>query len=173
MRPLTPMKQRKKTGLARSRIQAQMSACVEKVLEACSQLPSLGGEAPVLREYVAESARKIFQAEVAGMLLQDGDKYLPDAVSTSAQAGMGKTALLTHARSFAAQAIEQKREISFHFAYRDLEKEKIYYGLAQPLVTGQAAAVLLVVRSTVFVPSEVSAFSVLGNIARLELENLE
>src|SRR5882672_4734535 len=117
MRPLTPMKQRKKTGLPRSRTQTQTPACTEKVLEACAQLPLLGGEAPVLREYVAESARKIFQAEVAGMLLQDGDKYLPEAVSPAVQAGMGKTALLSHARSFAAQAIEQKRELSFRFAY--------------------------------------------------------
>ena len=159
--------------MTRSQIQARASACTEKVLEACAQLPSLGGEAPVLREYVAESARKIFQAEVAGMLVRDGDNYQLGAVSAAVQPGTGKTALLSHAQSFAAQATEQKRLLNFRFSYRDLEGEKIYYGLAQPLVTSQSAVVLVMVRSTVFAAVEVSAFSVLGNTARLELENAE
>ncbi len=169
----TLMKPKKKPGPPRSRIQVRASACMEKVLEACAQLPLLGSEPSVLREYVAESARKIFQAVVAGMLVRDGDNYQLGAVATAVQAGTGKTALLSHARSFAAQATEQKKLLNFRFAYRELEEEKIYYGLAQPLVTCQSAAVLLVVRSTVFAPDEVSAFSVLGNIARLALENAE
>src|SRR5882724_10828167 len=172
-KPPAPSPWRRKPGLTRSQIQTRASASMEKVLEACANLPSLGGEAPVLREYLAESARKIFQAEVAGMLVQDGDNYLLGAVSPPVQSGGGKTALLSHAQSFAAQATEQQRLLNFRFAYRDLEGEKIYYGLAQPLVTTQSAVVLLVVRSTVFAPSEVSAFSVLGNMARLTLENAE
>ncbi|MFI5106813.1 MAG: GAF domain-containing protein, partial [Terriglobales bacterium] len=41
------------------------------------------------------------------------------------------------------------------------------------MVTTQAAAVLLVVRGSVFSPTEVSAFGVLGNMAQLALDNSE
>jgi PAS domain S-box-containing protein len=149
------------------------SASMEKVLEACVQLPALSGEPSVLRQHIAESARTIFAAAVAGMMVRDGESYLPGAVCTAVDERAGKKALLEHARSFATQAIEQKRLLNFRFSYRAPEGEAIYHGLAQPMVTAQTAAVLLVVRSSVFSPAEVSAFSALGNIARLALDNCE
>ena len=146
---------------------------MENVLEACVQLPSLSGEPPVLRQYIAESARKIFDAAVAGMMVRDGESFLPGAVCTAVDESAGKKALLEHVRSFATQAIEQKRLLNFRFSYRSPDGEAIYHGLAQPMVTTGTAAVLLAVRSSVFSPTEVSAFSVLGNIARLALDNSE
>ena len=46
---------------------------MERVLEACAELPSFSGELPVLRQRIAESAREIFQAVVAGMMVRDGE----------------------------------------------------------------------------------------------------
>ncbi len=168
-----PMKPKRKPGPPRSRIEVRAFACTEKVLEVCAQLPAQGGDPQVLREYVAESARKIFQAAVAGVLVREGESYQQGAVSSDEETKKTQAALLSHVRSFAVQAIEQKRLLNFRFAYRDPEGEEIYYGLAQPLITCQSTGVLLVVRSTVFAPEEVSAFSVLGNVARLTFENAE
>ena len=59
-------------------------------------------------------------------------------------------ALMEHARSYATQAIEQNQQLSFKFSYRSAEKEVIYHGLAQPILTTGTAAVLLMVRKSVF-----------------------
>jgi len=125
-----------------------------------------------LREYIAESARKIFQVTVAAILVRNGNDYRLETVSADPQAAMGKTALLSHVRSFAMQATEQEKLLDFKFSYRELEEE-VYYGLAQPLVESVSGAVLLVVRSTAFAPAEVGAFGVLGSVTRLALESAE
>jgi len=87
---------------------------MESVLEACAQIPSLSGDTLVLRQHIAESARDIFQAIVAGMMVRDGEAYLPGAICTTVNEPAEKKALLEHSRSFATQAIEQKRLLDFH-----------------------------------------------------------
>ncbi|HLK53622.1 MAG TPA: hypothetical protein VKU42_09200, partial [Candidatus Angelobacter sp.] len=69
------MRPTRKTVKARPKAPARASTCMENVLEACVQLPSLSGEPPVLRQYIAESARKIFDAAVAGMMVRDGESF--------------------------------------------------------------------------------------------------
>jgi hypothetical protein len=119
---------------------------MENVLAACIELASLTGEPPVLRRHIAETARKIFQSLVAGVMLGDGAGLLStataahDAAEENAPADedvpadknhpAGTNALLEHARSFATQAIEQKRLLTFRFSYRSPEGESVHYGLA-------------------------------------------
>src|SRR5262249_38765109 len=78
-----------------------------------------------------------------------------------------------HARSSAAQAVEHKQVLNFRFSFRSGEGETVYQGLAHPLITGQVTAVLLMVRSTPFLPAEGSAFAALGSVARMALDNAE
>ncbi|MGZ4874581.1 MAG: GAF domain-containing protein, partial [Candidatus Angelobacter sp.] len=146
---------------------------MERVLEACAELLSFNGELPVLRQRIAESAREIFQAVVAGIMVRDCESYLPAAVCAGADDPASAKALMEHARSFATQAIEQQRQLNFQFSYRLAKSEAIYHGLAQPILTTGTAAVLLVVRNSVFAPAEVSAFGVMGKIARMALDNSE
>src|SRR5260221_5411067 len=122
-----PMKPKRKPGPPHSRIEVRAFACMEKVLEVCAQLPSQGGDPQVLREYIAESGRKIFQAAVAGVLVREGESYQQGAVSSDEETEKTQTALLSHVRSFAVQAIEQKRLLNFRFAYLDPEVAEIYY----------------------------------------------
>src|ERR1700729_4100586 len=90
----TGMRPTRKTAKARSKAPARASSCMENVLEACVQLPTLSGDPPVLRQYIAESARKIFEAVVAGMMVRDGESFLPGAVCTDVDEPAGKKALL-------------------------------------------------------------------------------
>jgi PAS domain S-box-containing protein len=136
-------------------------------------MPSLQAEPPVLREHLLNSAGSIFQTDLAAMLVREGEGYLPAAVVAAIDHADGSESLLSHARSFATQAVEQNRLLNFRFSYRSTEGETIYHGLAQPLTTSGTAAVLLVVRSAAFLPAEVSAFDVLGNVGRMGLENSE
>src|SRR5262249_26127604 len=151
-----------KTSKPSSRTAVRATASLESVLEVCNQLPSISGEPRILREHIAKSARETFHAAVAGVLLREGDIYLPGAIATAE--GAGKSALLAHAKSFATQALEQKRLLNFKFSYRASEGEVLYHGLAQPLVTAQTVAVLLLVRDSVFTATEVSGFAMLGNV---------
>ncbi|MCU1334084.1 MAG: signal transduction histidine kinase, nitrogen specific, NtrB [Candidatus Angelobacter sp.] len=145
---------------------------LEKVLQACAEFSSFNGELPVLRERVANTAREIFHGVMAGMMVRDGETSVP-AACTGTDGPANAKALMEHARSFSTQAIEQKRLLNFRFSYRLTESEVIYHGLAQPMLTSCSAGVLLVVRKSVFAPAEVSAFSVLSNIARIALDNCE
>src|SRR5438270_4285733 len=165
------LKPKQKLAQPRPRAPVRSSACTERVLEACQQLPSLAAEPPVLREYIVSSAAKIFQAAVAAILVREGDKYVSAAVVS--EADRGSEALIAHARSFATQAVEQKRLLNFRFSYRSSEGETIYHGLAQPLTTAKSATALLAVRSAPFSSAEVSAFGVLGNVGRLVLDHSE
>jgi PAS domain S-box-containing protein len=167
------VKPKQKPAPARSRTLVRSSACAERVLEACQQIPALGAEPPVLREYIVSAAGSVFQAEAAGMLLREEEGYVPVAVVATVEDGSGSDALLTHARSFAMQAVEQKRLLNFRFSFRSSEGETVYHGLAQPLLTAQATAVLLVVRSEPFLQAEVAAFASLGSIGRMALDNSE
>jgi PAS domain S-box-containing protein len=165
------VKQRRKPA-ARGRAPAKASP-IEKVLEACGQLPAVGVNEAVLKEFIAETARKVFVAALSGILARQGEAYSLEAVSAASKEGPGSSALLSHATSFASQAIEQNRLLNFRFSYRDGGVEHAGHGLALPLVTRHSAAALLLVRRTVFSPAELSAFTVLGNSAKMTLENLE
>ena len=146
---------------------------MEKVVDICSQLGQLGGDAPVIRDFLAESARKLLTATVAGVLVKTGEGFSLLAVSSAVKEGASKTALMSHAKSFASQAIEQNRAINFRFSYHDSEGEKVYYGVAIPLGSRENGGALMAVRRTVFLPAEVAAFNLLGTTARLTMENVE
>jgi len=136
-------------------------------------IASPGAEPSILRQNIADSAQKVFQAAIAGILQQAGEDFLPVAISAASEEPARKKALLEHVRFFASQAIEQKRLLDFRFSYRSTEGDSVYHGIAQPLITAGSTAVLLAVRSNSFSPVEVSAYSVLGNTARLALDNSE
>src|SRR6478609_2846794 len=167
----------------RAKVPSRASACMENVLAACAELANVNGEPPVLRRQIAEAARKIFPSLVAGVMVHDEAGLLSaatDATDSANQDAAGnqdasadKNALLEHARSFATQAIEQKRLLAFRFSYRSPEGESVYHGLAQPISTTKNLAVLLLVRRSVFSPAEISAFGMLGGTARLALDNSE
>ncbi|HKR95565.1 MAG TPA: hypothetical protein VJW55_09400, partial [Candidatus Angelobacter sp.] len=144
------MKTKRKPAQLRSRIQARSSACTERVLEACLHLASLGTGAPGLREEIVNAAGRTFHASVAGMFLREDDGFRSVAIAAPTEDAKENQALLSHARSFATQAIEQKRLLSFRFSCKSPDGETIYHGLAHPLVTAQSTAVLLVVRSGPF-----------------------
>jgi PAS domain S-box-containing protein len=165
------MRPRRKPAQGRSGAQVKSGALLEQVLAASAQFPR---DANTLREHLVEASRRIFQAGVAGMLAKDQEGYGLSAVSPSAKEDTPDANLFSHARSFAAQAVESKRLLNFRFSYRDAGgAEKIYCGLALPLLTAQSTAVLLVVRRAVFSPGEVSVFHVFGTLARMALENAE
>jgi len=145
---------------------------MQKVLEACAQLPRLGSDAAAVREFAAEVARKTLQAPVAGILQRDGDTYVLGSVSAEAKQGSGKPALISQARSFATQAIEKKKLVSFRFTFTT-DVETVYCGMAQPLATSSSVFALLVLRRAAFSAAEISAFHLLGNLARMALENAE
>jgi PAS domain S-box-containing protein len=133
----------------------------------------MGGEPRLLREYLAETARKLFASSLSCILIRDGLSYVLEPVSSGVKDPAVTTALLAHARSFATQAIEQNRLISFRFSYQREQGQKIYHGLAMPFVTTECTASLLLVRGGLFESAELSAFTVLVNTARMALDNLE
>lgn len=167
------MKTKRKPAQLRSRTQARSSACTERVLEACLHLASLGTGFPALRDEIVNATGRTFHAAVAGMLLREGDGFRSVAVAAPTEDAKENQALLSHARSFATQAIEQKRLLNFRFSCKSPDGETIYHGMAHPLVTAQSTAVLLVVRSGPFSSEEVGAFDALGSFARLATENSE
>lgn len=146
---------------------------MEKVVDVCSQLGQMGPDPSIVRDFVAESARKLLTATVAAVLIKTGEGFGLLAVSSAVKEGASKTALMSHAKSFASQAIEQNRATDFRFSYRDSEGEKIYYGVAMPLGLPESGGALMAVRRTVFLPAEVAAFNLLGTTARLTMENAE
>src|SRR6478672_11670938 len=155
-----------KASPVRTKAPAKAPAPMERVLEACAEMLASTGELPLLRQRIAESVQQIFQAAVAGIMVHERESYLPAAVCTPAGGPASAKALMEHARSFAAQAIEQNRQLSFRFSYRSDESEAIYHGLAQPILTNGSVAAFLVLRSSVFAPAEVSSFAMMGNIGR-------
>src|ERR1051325_7586461 len=92
--------------------QTRPATCKERVLDACAQLALLSPEPVALQKHIAESASQIFQAAVAGLLVREGERHLPAAVASGSENGAGNKALLSHAESFATQAIEQKRQLN-------------------------------------------------------------
>src|ERR1700743_1141155 len=164
------MRQIRKAPPARSRpATARGSASMEKVRGARAQLASLPGE--TLRQHMADSAGNIFRADLAGILPQENDGIPSLAINADLDES-AKKSLLDHVRPLTAQAMEQtgqKKLLNFRFS----SDETIYHGLAQPLITSGSIVVMLAVRSSVFSVAEAGAFTAMGNIARLALDNAE
>src|SRR5262249_18699142 len=145
----TGLKPKKKSVSPRQGSRIRLSACTERVLEACLQLTSQASDLPLLREQIVNSAGKVFHA-VTGMMLREGETLRTVATASPAEDGATNQALLSHSRSFAVQAIEQKRLVNFRLSSRSAEGATFYHGLAQPLITAQSMTVLLMVRSGPF-----------------------
>ncbi|MGH9633962.1 MAG: PAS domain S-box protein [Candidatus Angelobacter sp.] len=143
------------------------------MLEACAELSSFTGGLAALRQRIAESAGNIFHAVVSGMMVRECETFHSAAVCPGAGDPVSAKALLEHARSYAAHAIEQNQQLGFKFSYRFTQTEAVYHGVAQPILTTGASAVLLIVRKSAFTPAEISALGVMGNIGRLALDNSE
>src|ERR1700694_3617879 len=146
------------------------SECLQEVLEACANLP-LKADTVALRDYVAESTRRIFQACLAGILVRENDTYILEPVRFGASTVV-QTELVSCAKTCAIQAIHQQKLLDFRFSPEKSE-DKDYHGLTQSLQTGAASTALLVMRKTPFSPNEISAFRVLGHTSRLALDNVE
>jgi PAS domain S-box-containing protein len=147
---------------------------MEKALEACTQLPQGYQDLPTLHTYVAEKARDISQALVAGLLVKQGETYGLAHVSGE-EKSVGQNAagtLLSHARNFAVKAAQEKKTVEFRLSLEN-RPESAYYGLAHSLHTAQSATVLVVLKKTRFTDDEISALELLGRIVRLVLENAE
>src|SRR6202171_125002 len=143
---------------------------VPQVAEVCAKLPRLVGDIGSARTYVTDAVRRIFCLPVAGMLVRTGNAYVLDAVSSEEEQRAGNSALVSHAKSFAQQAIDQGVLIGFSFSHKQGHQTVIYHGLAQPLVTAQSAIALVALRPATFSEEEVTAFRILGNIARLAFD---
>ncbi len=166
------MKPRRKPGQGTPRTPDGNPVCMQKVLEACAQLPGMGADAGKVRDYIADVAHRALLAPVAGILKRDGETFLLDNISAETARGAGKPALISQARTFAAQALEKKKLVNFRFTFK-AETESAWCGLAQPLLTAQSEFALLVLRRTPFTPVEISAFHVLGSLARMAIDNAE
>src|SRR5438270_3816974 len=162
-----------KASTARSKAPAKAPASMEKVLEACTELSSFTGGLPALQERIAESAGDIFRAVVSGIMVREGETFHSAAVCPGAGDPVNAKALMDHARSYAAQAVERNQQLSFKFSYRFTQTECVYHGVAQPILTTGTAAVLLMVRKSAFTPAEISAFGLMANIGRMALDNSE
>src|SRR5579864_2358636 len=161
-----------KVTAVRPKQTAKAPVPMDSVLEVCAELSS-GGSLPALRQRIAESAGDIFHAVVSGIMVREGETFHSAAVCSGAGDPVDAKALMEHARSYAAHAIEQKQQLSFRFSYRIAQTEAIYHGLAQPVLTTGSVAVLLMVRKSAFTAPEISAFGVMGNIGRMALDNFE
>jgi PAS domain S-box-containing protein len=165
---------------------APSSECLHEVLEACANLP-LKADVTALRDYVVEAAQRIFQASLTGILVRENDSYVlgsrvealkpeaskPEAaLARAVEEAVVCPELVSCARTCAIQAIHQQKLLDFRFSPEKSE-DKDYHGLTQSLQIGVAPTALLMVRKAPFSPNEISAFRVLGNIARLALDNVE
>ncbi|HWX56159.1 MAG TPA: PAS domain S-box protein [Verrucomicrobiae bacterium] len=152
---------------------ASTQTLVQQVLEACAELPLLTGDPAGVREYVADAARTIFSLDIAGMLVREGNDYVLATVSGEETRRITASALVTHAKSFAAQAIQLGETVDFRFPCKSGTESTTCYGLAQPLVTSQSAVALVGLRAATFSEAEIAGFRILGSIARLVLDNRE
>ncbi|MGB9123883.1 MAG: PAS domain S-box protein, partial [Candidatus Angelobacter sp.] len=162
-----------KASPAKPKAPVKAPAPMERVLEACAELSSFKGGLEALRQRIAESAGDIFHAVVSGIMVRDGETFYSAAVCPGAGDPISAEALMEHSRSYAAHAIEQNQQLGFKFSYRFTQTEAVYHGVAHPILTTGASAVLLMVRKSAFTPAEISALGVMGNIGRLALDNSE
>src|SRR5215813_814732 len=165
------MTQQRKNG-AHPSVPSPNSSTFQRVLEACDQLPLLGGDQAALRSYIAETARDTLQALVAGMLLREDETYVLGSVVGEDNRDLAKSSLISHAKVFASQALQTKKLLNFSLTSTG-DVESSNFGMAEPLITSQSATVLVVLREEAFSKEEVSAFDLLGKVSRLALDNAE
>ena len=120
------------------------SSAVHKVLEVCAQLSHMTGSQAALRSYIAETARDISQAIVVGTLIKADQAYVLGSIAAEGNVDPTKSALISHAKTFAGQAIESKELLSFNLIPAEIGPS--YFGLAEPLLTSQSATVLVVLK---------------------------
>src|SRR5262249_26518603 len=166
-----------KSGRSLPRPRTSPRPVMERVVTACSELTARGADPNVLRETLVESARQIFQAPLALVLMSGGSEGPKlgaiSSESKEAAGDAGRDGMLAHATSFASQAIAGNQGLNFRFSYHSTEGKKIYCGLAALLRTPRSAAPLLIPREAAFSPPEVAGFRMLAGIARLALDNAE
>jgi PAS domain S-box-containing protein len=143
---------------------------LDKILAASRQWQASGSGLKNVQQAVAETARKIFQASVAGIMVREHEGYSLASVSA---AGKEDNELLSRTRSFASQALTSNQLLGFRFISRDTGGEGTRFGVAEPVATSRTAAVLLAVRERDFSPAETCAFNLLSSLARLALDNAE
>jgi len=161
------MRPQRQSGQTLPRTRAASSGL--SVLEICAQLTDSSADPAALLETLAASARQLFQATAAEMLVKDGETpVLKNRVAQPPSA----VALLSQAQPFAEEAISKNNLVSFRLTPVE-EKKSACYGLAQPLITAQSVQVLLVLREKAFTQAESFACSTLGSVCRLALENRE
>src|SRR5262249_5339396 len=165
------MRPRQKPGQNRLASAERGNAMLDQVLAACARLP--GNDVRGLRDHFSETARKVFHTNIAGLMVSDHGVSDMESIAPGAREEAGHANLLPHVQSFALQAIVSKRPLNFHFSYRDAEGDRLYYGLAAPVLTQQSTAALVAVRKAGFPEPDVSVFRALAGFARLALENAE
>src|SRR5262249_3646040 len=165
------MRPRQKPGQNRLASAERGNAMLDQVLAACARLP--GNDVRGLRDHFSETARKVFHTNIAGLMVSDHGVSDMESIAPGAREEAGHANLLPHIQSFAVQAIESKRPLNFHFSYRDGEGDRLYYGLASPVLTQHSTAALLAVRKADFPAPDVSVFRALAGFCRLALENAE
>ncbi len=146
---------------------------LHQVAEVSAELSLLTGDTASVRAHVTEAVRRIFSLTVAGMLVRSGNTYLLDAISSEEDQKTSNASLVDHAKLFAEQSIDQEVLIGFSFSHKQGHQTMIYHGLAHPLVTSQSAISLVALRPATFSEGEVTAFRILGNMARLALDYRE
>ena len=165
------VKPRRKSAPTHSRNRAFF---FERVHEVCSQLVLVGGEPQALREYVNEAGRRLFGAALTATFVRNSQSVCSvETISSAAQDPTVNSALLSHARSFALQSLEQNEMTSFRLSYETAQQEEVYHAVAFPLITPRTVASLLLIRGAAFQPLELQAFSLFSGTARLALANVE
>src|SRR5690349_10215663 len=100
------MRPRKKIGQARPQKQAMISACQQKVLEACAQLPQLCGDIGVLRDYLTEVGRSALQGMLCALVAKDGDTLAVRSLSAEVRGRPDPELIVGQARTFIDRALE-------------------------------------------------------------------
>ena len=139
----------------RPRVSAASSECLREVLEACAHLP-LGDDLGTLRDYVTETARRVFRVPMAGILAREHEGYLLESLGPESLGDdgpiLGNLELVSCARSCAVQAIHQQKLMEFRFSPSRSEDDD-YHGLVQPLQDGASSTALLMARKDHFSPA--------------------
>src|SRR5262245_35077359 len=116
-----PMSPRGKAGRGGPQSRARAKSALEKelldkILAASRQWQASGPGLKGVQQSLAESARRIFRASVAGIMVREHEGYSLASVSA---AGKEENELLSRARSFASQALTSNQLLGFRFISRD------------------------------------------------------
>src|SRR5690242_9734693 len=100
------MRSRRKSAPPSSRGQRGTTGLLRSVLESHNRLLSAGASTAKIQEWLAESAQQLVNATASGCLVRGVHDFCVDSVASTKE-GSDALALLTHARAFVAQAVEQ------------------------------------------------------------------